>query len=80
LHYFRYVDDHKKLKLDQEPNFKYLGHPINAYHLIRHSALGWKYFHLNVLPKLNTTLPHLSKNKLNLEGVGIDPAPVQTQK
>jgi hypothetical protein len=37
----------------------YLGHPINAYHLIRHSALGWKLFNTDILPKLEVTLPHL---------------------
>ena len=39
----RYVKNHQKLELDQEPNVEYLGHPINAYNLIKHSALGkWR--------------------------------------
>ena len=29
------------MKLDQAPNFDYLGQPINSYFLIRHVALGW---------------------------------------
>ena len=29
--------------LNQTPNYDYLGHPLNAYHLIRHVASGWNY-------------------------------------
>ena len=29
--------------LNQAPNFNHLGHPLNAYHLIRHVASGWNY-------------------------------------
>ena len=29
--------------LNQTPNFNHLGHPLNAYHLIRHVASGWNY-------------------------------------
>ena len=29
-------------KLNGNPNLDYLGHPINAYHFIRHVASGWK--------------------------------------
>ena len=32
----RYITNHKKLELNQEPNVDYLGHPINAYNLIKH--------------------------------------------
>ena len=27
--------------LNATPNYSYLGHPINAYHLIRHVGSGW---------------------------------------
>ena len=27
--------------LNQEPNYGYLGHPVNSYHFIRHMAIGW---------------------------------------
>ena len=56
----RYIANHKKLELDQEPNVEYLGHPINSYNLIKHSALGWKMFHEDVLPSLNKTIPQLT--------------------
>ena len=29
------------LKLNETPNIEQLGHPINAYHLIRHITFGW---------------------------------------
>ena len=37
----RYVKHHKIHQLDQTPNYDYLGHPVNAYHFIRHVASGW---------------------------------------
>ena len=37
----RYVKNHKTHQLNQAPNYDYLGHPVNAYHLIRHVASGW---------------------------------------
>ena len=55
----RYVTNHEKLELNQDPNVDYLGHPINAYNLIKHSALGWEMFHEDIIPKLNDTLPKL---------------------
>lgn len=56
----KYLENHKKLQLDvQEPNVEYLGHPVNAYNLIRHSAIGWKQFHSHILPKLNDSMPVL---------------------
>lgn len=55
----KYVENHKKLMLDQEePNVNYLGHPINSFYLIKHSAIGWKQFH-NLLPKFNESLEGL---------------------
>ena len=38
---FRYVQTHYMQNLNQTPNYDYLGHPINSYHLIRHVASGW---------------------------------------
>ena len=55
----RYITNHKKLELNQEPNVDYLGHPINAYNLIKHSALGWKMFSEDIVPVLNQTIPNL---------------------
>ena len=37
----RYIKNHHLHKLNATPNLDYLGHPINAYHLIRHVASGW---------------------------------------
>jgi len=36
-----YVKRHYILMLNMEPNFEYLGHPINSYHFIHHMASGW---------------------------------------
>ena len=40
---FRYIQTHYMQNLNQTPNYNYLGHPLNAYHLIRHVASGWNY-------------------------------------
>ena len=40
---FRYVKSHYMHNLNQAPNFNHLGHPLNAYHLMRHVASGWNY-------------------------------------
>ena len=37
----RYVSHHKIHQLNQIPNYDYLGHPVNAYHFIRHVSSGW---------------------------------------
>ena len=37
----RYIQQHYIHQLNQTPNYNYLGHPINAYHFIRHVASGW---------------------------------------
>ena len=37
----RYVQHHYIHQLNQTPNYEYLGHPVNAYHLVRHVASGW---------------------------------------
>eukprot|EP00095_Tigriopus_kingsejongensis_P006819 maker-scaffold82_size396747-snap-gene-1.16 protein:Tk06819 transcript:maker-scaffold82_size396747-snap-gene-1.16-mRNA-1 annotation:"hypothetical protein DAPPUDRAFT_308081" len=35
----KYIEEHKKLHLDEEPNYNFLGHPLNAYYLVRHVAM-----------------------------------------
>ena len=52
LRFYRYIKNHHLHKLKDEPNFDYLGHPVNAYHFIRHVASGWKKI-LNDGPKIN---------------------------
>ena len=49
--FLRYVNQHHRHKLNNTPTINYLGHPINAYHLIRHIVYGWEYIshHLPVL-------------------------------
>ena len=37
----RYMKNHYLHGLNGTPNYSHLGHPINAYHLIRHVASGW---------------------------------------
>ena len=59
--FYRYVKNHKKLELDQEPNVEYLGHPINAYNLIKHSAIGWKFLNHSVVQPLNISLGHIGE-------------------
>jgi hypothetical protein len=36
-----YIAEHKRLQLDTEPNYAFLGHPLNAYHFVRHVGHGW---------------------------------------
>ena len=57
----RYVRNHKILELDQEPNVEYLGHPINAFNLIKHTAVGWSYINDTVKQPLNRTLQNICK-------------------
>ena len=66
--FYRYVKNHKKLELDQAPNVEYLGHPINAYNLIKHSAIGWKFLNHSVVQPLNISLGHIGEylEKLNI--------------
>ena len=44
--------NHHVHKLSDIPNLDYLGHPINAYHFIRHVAFGWNRI-LNDTPQIN---------------------------
>ena len=39
---YRYIQNHYLQKLNDTRNLDYLGHPINAYHFLRHVASGWK--------------------------------------
>ena len=60
---FRYVRQHRRSKLDQPPNYRYLGHPINAYHFIRHVLYGWQYVshHLSAMIQSNRSSSNLRK-------------------
>ena len=49
LSFDRYVKHHYIHQLNQTPNYDYLGHPVNAYHLIRHVASGWDNILNNVM-------------------------------
>ena len=49
LSFNRYVKHHYIHQLNQTPNYDYLGHPVNAYHLIRHVASGWDNILNNVI-------------------------------
>ena len=59
----RYVKQHNRYKLNNTQNYNHLGHPINAYHLIRHVVYGWEYiFHyLSALTEKRPLTPALSK-------------------
>ena len=48
---------HHLHKLNATPNLYYLGHPINAYHLIQHVASGWNRI-LNDAPRINDWITH----------------------
>ena len=54
---YRYIKDHHLHQLSDAPNLDYLGHPINAYHLIRHVASGWNRI-LNDAPQINKWIEH----------------------
>ncbi len=52
----RYARDHRALSLhESDPNFSFLGHPLNAYLLVRHVALGWEEVRTNVFQMENDT-------------------------
>ena len=50
-----YIKSYKDTKLDAEPNFKYLGHPMNSYHLVRHVAFAYEYIANTFEPMTNAT-------------------------
>ena len=56
LYVYSYVMQHYKQNLNQTPNYNYLGHPINAYHFIRHVVYGWEYVSRH-LPELMAKKP-----------------------
>ena len=35
------MSQHHRLRLDEPPNYSFLGHPLNAYFFVRHVANGW---------------------------------------
>ena len=57
------MKQHNRYKLNNTQNYNHLGHPINAYHLIRHVVYGWEYiFHyLSALTEKRPLTPALSK-------------------
>lgn len=62
-----YVNNHYLQNLNQTPNYLYLGHPINAYHLIRHIASDWRNIITNDFldtgnQSLMTDIDHLRKS------------------
>ena len=40
---------HNELHLHETPSMSFLGHPINAFHFVRHVASGWTNVRENVL-------------------------------
>lgn len=50
-----YIKEHKRLSLDVDPNYDFLGHPLNSYFFIRHVANGWT--------KIKKALEHVDLNK-----------------
>lgn len=55
-----YVTSHKHHTLDQEPNYDFLGHPVNAYHFVRHVASGWNKVRENLIGN-NSLIEDLQK-------------------
>ena len=49
----RYVKSYKQIELDKEPNFDYLGHPINSYQLVRHVAFAYQFIGKEFEPIIN---------------------------
>ena len=47
--------------MDEEPNFDFLGHPINSYHLVRHVALAYEHVASKVIPLQNSTKEFIGK-------------------
>jgi len=51
----RYVKSYKEIELDKEPNFDYLGHPVNSYMLVRHVAFAYEFLSGKLEPLTNAT-------------------------
>lgn len=77
----KYVRQHYQYQLNQTPNIEYLGHPINAYHLIRHIVYGWEYVshHMSLISKKGPRsyeFNALRRRKTNVDEEDIDGAAV----
>ena len=53
--HLRYIKSYHDLRLNEEPNFEFLGHPINSYHLVRHVAFAYEHVAAKVGPVVNST-------------------------
>lgn len=51
----RYIAEHKRLTLDREPNYDFLGHPFNAYTFVRHVGNNWL--------KIRNSIAHIDRNE-----------------
>ena len=60
--FFSYTNEHRRLTLDTEPNYDFLGHPLNAYHFVRHVGNGWA--------KIRETLHKSNINQNETQGFG----------
>ena len=49
--YFRHIKGHYFHRLNTTPNWEYLSHPINSYHLVRHIATGWKHIFAEIFTR-----------------------------
>ena len=75
----RYIRSHESAKLNQEPNFDYLGQPLNSYHLIKHVALGWEEIREKVFKVENKTREAFGKRVTEaFETLGTILTPFQT--
>ena len=61
----KYIKSHEDAQLDQEPNFEYLGNPLNGYFLIRHVAFGWGAVRTKVFEAENATRQAFGKGFSN---------------
>ena len=59
----RYIKQHYLHQLNKTPDYEYLGHPINAYHLIRHVASDWN----NVLNDMLHNSTWLQNNQKSIK-------------
>ena len=59
----KYIKSHEDTQLDQEPNFDYLGNPLNGYFLIRHVAFGWGEVRTKVFEAENATRAVFGKRR-----------------
>ena len=70
--YSSYVMRHNELKLNETPNYDFLGQPINAFHFVRHVASGWTDVRQNVISDDVISLKEdLGKHKILKTGLEI---------